>query len=190
MFHPSYLFGTMMSQRTYSIRTRIKTAFGQASRCPSSPCQRTYSIRTRIKTHQPCYDCQSLRCQRTYSIRTRIKTQVEIIEEQGFKHVREHIPLEQGLRLRKNDIAAPIHICQRTYSIRTRIKTQSTYIAIYHHMICQRTYSIRTRIKTCDYAINGSNIQPVREHIPLVPSINIVSLLIDGHLERVLSCRE
>ena len=40
-----------------------------------------------------------MHCQRAYSIRTRIKTYVRIFVGSCTKNVREHIPLEQGLRL-------------------------------------------------------------------------------------------
>ena len=83
--------------------------------------------------------------QRPYSIRTRIKTgyaQLNPVEyfvrdhiplEQGLRHhtdvrqelwpcVRDHIPLEQGLR-RLCQIWVRRFVSQRPYSIRTRIKT-------------------------------------------------------------------
>ena len=63
------------------------------------------------------------RRQRPYSIRTRIKTPSRANIDAGSS-VRDHIPLEQGLRHREH---APItgEPCkgQRPYSIRTRIKT-------------------------------------------------------------------
>ena len=61
--------------------------------------QRAYSIRTRIKTRIVLEGVINTECQRAYSIRTRIKTtesrQVVVFRDS----VREHIPLEQGLRL-------------------------------------------------------------------------------------------
>ena len=41
--------------------------------------------------------------------------------------VREHIPLEQGLRLNYEGDIDPVRFCQRAYSIRTRIKTLSVF---------------------------------------------------------------
>ena len=102
--------------------------------------------------------------QRPYSIRTRIKTSRDFILtsilpvrdhiplEQGLRHalrdlnreqnaVRDHIPLEQGLRLKAAVMSLPPQCRQRPYSIRTRIKTGA---------VCQSDYS-------------GS----VRDHIPL-----------------------
>ena len=64
-------------QRAYSVRTRIKTAIMRLIIVFLSIGQRAYSIRTRIKTC-PCF------------------SQARILV-----WVREHIPLEQGLRLSK-----------------------------------------------------------------------------------------
>ena len=63
------------SQRPYSIRTRIKTCLPVAGFITGSGGQRPYSIRTRIKTLN--------------------------MDQYGstYKKVRDHIPLEQGLRL-------------------------------------------------------------------------------------------
>ena len=66
--------------------------------------------------------------QRPYSIRTRIKTNMRNAED-GLKNVRDHIPLEQGLRLMQ-PIVANFGDGQRPYSIRTRIKTH--YCTILH----------------------------------------------------------
>ena len=61
-------------------------------------CQRAYSIRTRIKTRE-YFPLQNLQdCQRAYSIRTRIKTPFLVLHKFRIPFVREHIPLEQGLR--------------------------------------------------------------------------------------------
>ena len=89
-------------QRAYSIRTRIKT--------PSRPlwpfelmlCQRAYSIRTRIKTSFGSGSKPKAIRQRAYSIRTRIKTQ-KPLTLRHIRSVREHIPLEQGLRLLRSN---------------------------------------------------------------------------------------
>ena len=162
--------GSQRGQRPYSIRTRIKT---KPCRRHDSRllCQRPYSIRTRIKTKWIYYAMLILDRQRPYSIRTRIKTftlQINWSENQG---VRDHIPLEQGLRqtttgrgslssavrdhipleqgLRRAVLSQKVLRClgQRPYSIRTRIKTPCPwqYSQGQHR---QRPYSIRTRIKT------------------------------------------
>ena len=60
--------------------------------------------------------------------------------------VRDHIPLEQGLR-RSKGTRGSRSTCQRPYSIRTRIKTKKLLTAPAKG-VCQRPYSIRTRIKT------------------------------------------
>ena len=61
--------------------------------------------------------------QRAYSIRTRIKTARNISVDVIIAIVREHIPLEQGLRLLASFFVKDDFISQRAYSIRTRIKT-------------------------------------------------------------------
>ena len=60
--------------------------------------QRPYSIRTRIKTQALVSRCITMYRQRPYSIRTRIKTLLKVFLVQLTKQVRDHIPLEQGLR--------------------------------------------------------------------------------------------
>ena len=86
--------------------------------------------------------------------------------------VREHIPLEQGLRREGRTSCNNRSMSQRAYSIRTRIKTifsfvdintkilvrehipleqglrQSYYESVAILFLRQRAYSIRTRIKT------------------------------------------
>ena len=60
-------------------------------------CQRPYSIRTRIKTAFMSSASALAAGQRPYSIRTRIKTYLADVPEY-INFVRDHIPLEQGLR--------------------------------------------------------------------------------------------
>ena len=64
--------------------------------------------------------------------------------------VREHIPLEQGLRLpgAKYDFPKP----------------------------CQRAYSIRTRIKTCRSNLDWNKHNTVREHIPLEQGLRLFNI--------------
>ena len=88
----------MACQRAYSIRTRIKTLLPPFDVIFDVNGQRAYSIRTRIKTPYPFFSALSSSCQRAYSIRTRIKTMWVIAFSPFFTCVREHIPLEQGLR--------------------------------------------------------------------------------------------
>ena len=85
--------------------------------------------------------------QRPYSIRTRIKTRNEVVSRATAAFVRDHIPLEQGLRHQILKDAGS-EVSQRPYSIRTRIKTFNTVIDQIVARIRQRPYSIRTRIKT------------------------------------------
>ena len=60
--------------------------------------QRPYSIRTRIKTPDAYGKEDNLKSQRPYSIRTRIKTLDRQLRYREELDVRDHIPLEQGLR--------------------------------------------------------------------------------------------
>ena len=94
---------TLPGQRPYSIRTRIKTWSSPVVK-RSPPCQRPYSIRTRIKTVSSAPLCSLLSGQRPYSIRTRIKTAEPVLLRLGLL-VRDHIPLEQGLRLPVSEVA-------------------------------------------------------------------------------------
>ena len=63
--------------------------------------QRPYSIRTRIKTGGFLGRVTSSVSQRPYSIRTRIKTHTSDVNVANQLRVRDHIPLEQGLRLKR-----------------------------------------------------------------------------------------
>ena len=85
-------------------------------------------------------------CQRPYSIRTRIKTLKRLIKNH-YSYVRDHIPLEQGLRLaHKSDKSCDV-------VVRDHIPLEQ---GLRHHSFGlrderfagQRPYSIRTRIKT------------------------------------------
>ena len=87
--------------------------------------QRPYSIRTRIKTRaHSLVRSQGLVSQRPYSIRTRIKTVLPRHRRRMPRLVRDHIPLEQGLRRASSSASALLLPSQRPYSIRTRIKTR------------------------------------------------------------------
>ena len=85
--------------------------------------------------------------QRPYSIRTRIKTPIILRSSENNASVRDHIPLEQGLRrelvftdgrslIVRDHI--PLEQGLRQSSLQTRHQWQQR----------QRPYSIRTRIKT------------------------------------------
>ena len=139
-----------VSQRPYSIRTRIKTwTRTRRAHVPCSvrdhiPLEQGLRQSTRtlnqppvtVRDHIPLE--QGLRrllmsssvwvspvCQRPYSIRTRIKTCVFSLSMPKASNVRDHIPLEQGLRQPVTSHEPWVGICQRPYSIRTRIKTTS-----------------------------------------------------------------
>ena len=66
----------------------------------------------------------------------------------GFKHVRDHIPLEQGLRLHLRD---PVVLAPGS----------------------QRPYSIRTRIKTLLLRSSAAALSTVRDHIPLEQGLRL-----------------
>ena len=117
----------LRGQRPYSIRTRIKTRRPVWLR-PELVRQRPYSIRTRIKTIPFIFLKLRNLSQRPYSIRTRIKTFFMSIKL-WTGYVRDHIPLEQGLRHINMEVIMA-NIGQRPYSIRTRIKTQIDLIVV------------------------------------------------------------
>ena len=104
--------------------------------------------------------------------------------------VRDHIPLEQGLRQGCQPWRRRKLLRQRPYSIRTRIKTSPgkrlhrdppvrDHIPLEQGLrqlassisalvsACQRPYSIRTRIKTLGLCLWQALCCEVRDHIPL-----------------------
>ena len=93
-------------------------------------------------------------CQRPYSIRTRIKT-LSTLSGLSTTFVRDHIPLEQGLRL------ALLHSAATAAEVRDHIPLEQglrpiRQITVYRSILCQRPYSIRTRIKTEDQGVPGT----------------------------------
>ena len=95
--------------------------------------------------------------------------------------VRDHIPLEQGLR--------PSQRSYQTYSHRVRDHIpleqglrQSSYFTIAKIMISQRPYSIRTRIKTLFTAAASSQIFFVRDHIPLEQGLRHRTIIVSTQL--------
>ena len=112
--------------------------------------------------------------QRAYSIRTRIKTVVGVLVavggaavrehiplEQGLRplisaalfrasrSVREHIPLEQGLRHHVNDeVGANCPYVREHIPLEQGLRPITTKAFEPYLADCQRAYSIRTRIKT------------------------------------------
>ena len=156
--------------------------------------QRPYSIRTRIKTRNTLIINTSTIGQRPYSIRTRIKTSSHdephpkllvrdhIPLEQGLRpcwqqpqiyagYVRDHIPLEQGLRLLVSFMVIMQPAGQRPYSIRTRIKTVSFDIDI-------MLFNVRDHIPLEQGLRPESIVQArhrctVRDHIPLEQGLRL-----------------
>ena len=63
-------------------------------------CQRAYSIRTRIKTENHCHLKNLLMSVREHIPLEQGLRLIPWIAPNPIEHVREHIPLEQGLRLR------------------------------------------------------------------------------------------
>ena len=117
------MFVLFFCQRAYSIRTRIKTRWHLYGVLPQSWGQRAYSIRTRIKTavHKITFSYH-------HAVREHIPLEQGLRPDLRFTisfalSVREHIPLEQGLR-QKGEQYNNKKNSQRAYSIRTRIKTQ------------------------------------------------------------------
>ena len=88
----------------------------------------------------------------------------------SYSQVRDHIPLEQGLRL----CAVDRYLAdegQRPYSIRTRIKT-------FNQQICWFTFGVRDHIPL-EQGLRHSpdNVAPkdadVRDHIPLEQGLRL-----------------
>ena len=88
----------MRCQRPSSITTRIKTVMPMMVVELLASCQRPSSITTRIKTQRFLLPCHHHRCQRPSSITTRIKTPF-CQQSPHTGCVRDHLPLQQGLRL-------------------------------------------------------------------------------------------
>jgi len=112
--------------------------------------------------------------QRPYSIRTRIKTCLRLLAVPRGLRVRDHIPLEQGLRLNyniPNRLALEVrdHI-PLEQGLRPRSATRPARSA------GQRPYSIRTRIKTCRTGATCRS-SGVRDHIPLEQGLRRSELL-------------
>ena len=104
--------------------------------------------------------------QRPYSIRTRIKTEVLISVESSMSRVRDHIPLEQGLRP-----VQPSTMWSHQYDVRDHIPLEQGLRLVVGDLTgllraSQRPYSIRTRIKTVGM-LPCRRLVYVRDHIPL-----------------------
>ena len=180
-----------VSQRPYSIRTRIKT--WTRTRRAHVPC----SVRDHIpleqglrrggrgsentpapfvRDHIPLE--QGLRPSWTGSCRACSGVRDHIPLEQGLRQstrtlnqppvtVRDHIPLEQGLRL-LNALVVIKALSVRDHipleqGLRRLLMSSSVWVS----PVCQRPYSIRTRIKTCVFSLSMPKASNVRDHIPL-----------------------
>ena len=73
-----------------------------------------------------------------------------------LKDLREHIPLQQGLRLHFYVLHQLVILPQRAYSITTRIKTVGKTQTTKSLEVAQRAYSITTRIKTGNLSAYGN----------------------------------
>ena len=109
--------------------------------------QRPYSIRTRIKTLVSKYNCITIARQRPYSIRTRIKTMHRSFWTSLRVVVRDHIPLEQGLRPQPPKVIVLLQYVRDHIPLEQGLRL-STCTPVTLFVISQRPYSIRTRIKT------------------------------------------
>ena len=81
-------------------------------------------------------------------------------------NLREHIPLQQGLRLLVTYFNDYKWVSQRAYSTTTRIKTTCDKIFLSLVQRAQRAYSTTTRIKTLVHSLLFK-LRDLREHIPL-----------------------
>ena len=80
--------------------------------------------------------------------------------------VRDHIPLEQGLRRILPFRTCPILECQRPYSIRTRIKTRCRNPA-FSPAIVRDHIPLEQGLRPNRYVIHVHATAYVRDHIPL-----------------------
>ena len=85
--------------------------------------------------------------------------------------VRDHIPLEQGLRLRVINLNNLFRRSQRPYSIRTRIKTtgfrdDNSYSLVRDHIPLEQ--GLRHKPATITLVVNH-----VRDHIPLEQGLRL-----------------
>ena len=91
-----------------------------------------------------------------------------ILVEDFAKPVREHIPLEQGLRLRVREILEVSRSGQRAYSIRTRIKTEQPGGLIFFETAVVREHiPLEQGLRHSTLPSFNSWDATVREHIPL-----------------------
>ena len=126
--------------------------------------QRPYSIRTRIKTRG------FLRHPTAFPVRDHIPL------EQGLRHfpwakpclssiVRDHIPLEQGLRPAVRLFFRWLETVRDHIPLEQGLRLLGSFwLSTFFH--CQRPYSIRTRIKTLTASAAIQTVR-VRDHIPL-----------------------
>ena len=138
--------------------------------------QRPYSIRTRIKTLLIILNKKLQVRQRPYSIRTRIKTLTENIC-QALAFVRDHIPLEQGLRQWLDHDYQCMAFCVRDHiPLEQGLRLWSAIQP--PTPLGQRPYSIRTRIKTIITSLPVHQPAAVRDHIPLEQGLRQSSPLV------------
>ena len=84
-----------------------------------------------------------------------------------FYFVREHIPLEQGLRLINFCCLDCVKSCQRAYSIRTRIKTLYSISQTGNIIPVREHIPLEQGLRQIFFACICSKANVVREHIPL-----------------------
>ena len=103
--------------------------------------------------------------------------------EQGLRHVekirlvdvysvREHIPLEQGLRQNFIPDKIVLWISQRAYSIRTRIKTSRMLTAASLRMIVREHIPLEQGLRRV-FSLTVVSKYSIREHIPLEQGLRL-----------------
>ena len=94
----------------------------------------------------------------------------------NMDQVRDHIPLEQGLRLVSS--ISPAHwIRVRDHIPLEQGLRPALRAALIESITCQRPYSIRTRIKTQNLRYHLQTEYHVRDHIPLEQGLRLNTLI-------------
>ena len=87
------------------------------------------------------------------------------------KRIREHIPLEQGLRLSNRQRLSYLLLNQRAYSIRTRIKTNELRLLVLGRLIREHI-PLEQGLRQV-YLPTKESFVVIREHIPLEQGLRL-----------------
>ena len=133
---------------------------------------RPLSTTTRIKTGRHCWMVHLTIRTRPLSTTTRIKTCLNSVNYSWNLKVRDHCPLQQGLRLLLQCLESSSK-GTRPLSTTTRIKTN--WLIVKRTLLTStRPLSTTTRIKTCLPTCNQPKTA-VRDHCPLQQGLRLLS---------------